>query len=563
MYNVNNTSTRAQISRAALQRLYIAMRHLFIRGSYKPLGVSGEALLKALMQLKPEIYGNITDPERLELDGLQYVFQRLPRGIEECRYIRLISREGFEKSFEAIVPSKRRRNCYRIDKEQFYIEMTRGRSDIYDVLTHLSFMYIEAEKIKNNALGIRGRKIRDWSRLEEIIERIDKGEDFDQERGYTYLSTLIGRTYDETKIACKKFENTDGISSLFNIVYWLGYHSIQEEIKKKDREISFSVSLRENIGHHLYGEQWAEKIKRYLLEQDMIERPIHIISSNLHSVMNCFYAKAALQQSENIDSLLEVAEELSIGSSKEKRKQVVDYALENGMSDLFDDSGTNLGVQIFDCKKMNFGILPSELNTTDVKEKIKDSVIVVMDYAFGEQAYECMDELLKPLTVKNKKYKLDIASINIMGKAGILDGRKGDIMIPNAHIFEGSADNYPFENQMTTELFDKSGLEIYHGPMITVLGTSLQNKDILRYFHKSSWKCIGLEMEGAHYQKAIQAASQVRGFISKNVDIRYAYYASDNPLETGATLSSGALGKSGVKPTYLITLAFLNGILTT
>jgi len=563
MYNVNNTSTRAQISGAALQRLYIAMRHLFIRGSYKPLGVSGEALLKALMQLKPEIYGNITDPERLELDGLQYVFQRLPRGIEECRYIRLISREGFEKSFEAIVPSKRRRNCYRIDKEQFYIEMTRGRSDIYDVLTHLSFMYIEAEKIKNNALGIRGRKIRDWSRLEEIIERIDKGEDFDQERGYTYLSTLIGRTYDETKIACKKFENTDGISSLFNIVYWLGYHSIQEEIKKKDREISFSVSLRENIGHHLYGEQWAEKIKRYLLEQDMIERPIHIISSNLHSVMNCFYAKAALQQSENIDSLLEVAEELSIGSSKEKRKQVVDYALENGMSDLFDDSGTNLGVQIFDCKKMNFGILPSELNTTDVKEKIKDSVIVVMDYAFGEQAYECMDELLKPLTVKNKKYKLDIASINIMGKAGILDGRKGDIMIPNAHIFEGSADNYPFENQMTTELFDKSGLEIYHGPMITVLGTSLQNKDILRYFHKSSWKCIGLEMEGAHYQKAIQAASQVRGFISKNVDIRYAYYASDNPLETGATLSSGALGKSGVKPTYLITLAFLNGILTT
>ncbi len=562
MYNEIIPSTRAQISRAALQRLYIAMRHLFIRGSYKPLGVSGEALLKALMQLKPEIYGDITDPERLELDGLQYIFQRLPQGIEECRYIRLISREGFENSFEAIVPSKRRRNCYRIDKEQFYIEMTRGRSDIYDVLTHLSFMYIEAEKIKNNALDIKGRKIRDWSRLEEIIEHIEKGSDFDVERGYTYLSTLIGRTYEETKIACKKFENTEGISSLFNIVYWLGYHSIQEEVKKKDREISFSVSLRENIGHHLYGEKWAERIKKYLLEQNMIERSIHIISSNLHSVMNCFYAKAALQQSENIDSLLEVAEELSIGSNKEKRKQVSDYALENGMFDLFDASGTNLGVQIFDCKKMDFRLLPSELKTADVKSDIKDSVIVVMDYAFGEQAFECMDELLKPLTVNNKKYKLNIASINIMGKAGILDGRKGDIMIPNAHIFEGSADNYPFKNQMTTELFDKSGLGIYHGPMITVLGTSLQNKDILRYFHKSSWECIGLEMEGAHYQKAIQAASQIRGSIAKDVDIRYAYYASDNPLETGATLSSGALGKSGVKPTYLITLAFLNGILT-
>jgi hypothetical protein len=31
-----------------------------------------------------------------------------------------------------------------------------------------------------------------------------------------------------------------------------------------------------------------------------------------------------------------------------------------------------------------------------------------------------------------------------MGKAGILEGGKGDIMIPNAHINEGTADNYFF-----------------------------------------------------------------------------------------------------------------------
>jgi hypothetical protein len=42
----------------------------------------------------------------------------------------------------------------------------------------------------------------------------------------------------------------------------------------------------------------------------------------------------------------------------------------------------------------------------------------------------------------------------------------------------------------------------------------------------------------------------------------YAYYASDNPLETGSTLSSGGLGLTGVKPTYLITLRILEKILT-
>jgi hypothetical protein len=67
-------------------------------------------------------------------------------------------------------------------------------------------------------------------------------------------------------------------------------------------------------------------------------------------------------------------------------------------------------------------------------------------------------------------------------------------------------------------------------------------------------------MEGAHYQKAIQVASKIRKSIDENVTLRYAYYASDNPLETGSTLASGSLGLDGVKPTYLITISMLNGI---
>jgi hypothetical protein len=47
-----------------------------------------------------------------------------------------------------------------------------------------------------------------------------------------------------------------------------------------------------------------------------------------------------------------------------------------------------------------------------------------------------------------------------------------------------------------------------------------------------------------------------------HVKVRYAYYASDNPLETGSTLASGGLGTTGVKPTYLITIKILEQILT-
>ncbi len=133
-------------------------------------------------------------------------------------------------------------------------------------------------------------------------------------------------------------------------------------------------------------------------------------------------------------------------------------------------------------------------------------------------------------------------------------------MIPSAHIFEGTADNYPFKNELSKEDFEGNGLSVYEGTMVTVLGTSLQNRDILSFFQESTWNVIGLEMEGVHYQKAIQSASKIRKSIRPDVAVRYAYYASDNPLKSGHTLASGGLGKTGVKPTYLITDKILSQI---
>ena len=104
-----------------------------------------------------------------------------------------------------------------------------------------------------------------------------------------------------------------------------------------------------------------------------------------------------------------------------------------------------------------------------------------MDYAFGEQAYETMDELLKPYKYGKSTTHLDIVSISIMGKAGILEGGKGDIMIPTAHVFEGTADNYPFKNELSKEDLEGFGVTSFDGTMVTVLGTSLQNKDLLKY----------------------------------------------------------------------------------
>ncbi|MEE3020357.1 MAG: hypothetical protein VX313_03830, partial [Bacteroidota bacterium] len=131
---------RAQDSSNAISRMYISMRHLLNRGFYKPMGVSGTSLRKALLTLKPEIYGTIAET-KTELNGLLYVIDRLPEGITECVSINMTAEEGLSSSsFQPIIPAKRRRNCYRIDKDQMVIEVTRGRSEVYDILTHLTFL---------------------------------------------------------------------------------------------------------------------------------------------------------------------------------------------------------------------------------------------------------------------------------------------------------------------------------------------------------------------------------------------------------------------------------------
>lgn len=550
-------NSRARETTEAIERLYVSMRHLFYRGFFKPSGVSGESLRKLLMVIAPEIYGSMGITNKVELDGLLYVLDRLPEGIEETPFVYLTSEEGFERGgFELIVPKKRRRNCYRIDEYQMNIEVLLGRSEIYDILTHLTFLYIEADKIRDLAYVAdeNYRPTRAWT----IIEEIAKGETIlsrdEKEVALVHLSSLLGRTFDEVLDAYHKFGDDENPDRLFKIVYHLGENSLADLKGEREREIFFSAILRERVGHHFFGEKWANKVKKVLLDHDLHMRPLHIISANMHSVKNMLFANDALDRKITKEVDYKLYEEIS--NKKSLQDKILQHAEKQGLIYIDDDSGSNIDVQIIDLSKIKLANTPfAECNFKG------DDVIVVFDYAFGEQAFEIMDELLRPYEDGDEVFTMKVRSISIMGKAGILMGGKGDIMIPTAHIFEGTADNYTFENALKLEDFKDEDLKAFEGPMITVLGTSLQNKDILSYFMKTSWKAIGLEMEGAHYQKAIQVASKIRHHISEDLFVCYAYYASDNPLETGSTLSSGGLGLTGVKPTYLITLRILEKII--
>lgn len=391
-------NSRARETTEAIERIYISMRHLFYRGFFKPSGVSGESIRSLLKIINPEIYGTMNIPNKVELDGLLYVLDRLPEGIEECAFIHLTSDEGFEKgSFETIVPKKRRRNCYRIDDHQMNIEVLLGRSEIYDILTHLTFLYIEADKIREIAFLMEDNGVpkRSW----KIIEQVAKGEKKlsrkEKEVALIHLSSLLGRTFEETLAAYNNFGDDQNPDRLFKIIYHLGNVSFEDAKGLRQREVHFSAILKERVGHHYFGEKWANHVKQVLGDHQLLERPLHIISANMHSVKNMLFANDALNKKTTETTDYSLYEEIS--EKKELRDSVLDFALNKGMIYIDDNSGSNIDVQLIDLSKV-------ELKNTPFAEfkHQKDDVLMVFDYAFGEQAFEIMDELLRPFEYQEK-----------------------------------------------------------------------------------------------------------------------------------------------------------------
>ncbi len=555
-------TTRAHKARLAIRTFKIVADALLLRGSYNLGGKSGQALEDALRTLSPEIYGTMNDPKSIELKGLEYILERLPRGIEECHRFVLTAKEDLDStSFEKIQPPKRRRISYRVSEKEMCFVITRGSSEIYDILTHMTFLYIEAKKLHEH-LRDDSNPTKEWKELEKIV---DLGADLsgkDLDKAIWSLSVLLGRTYHETKETYEYFEKsrteTNANNGLLSIVYNLGKRLADERENHDMFTVYFTPSLVDVMLHQSYCKRWAALVKDAVWNSGLQNRPLHIISANMHSVLNLIYGYGAVkdeQKKKDSEELYNFIQDMS-----DEAGLIKDFAEKHGFYELPDKSGAQIDCQLIDASMLeSVDFHPAIAVDKDYLLKEKP-VFLIMDYAFGTQAFEAMDELLQPGDEGDSQRILDVHSISVMGKAGILPGKKGDIMLASAHVLEGVPHTYIVENDLSKEDFDDS-VNVYVGTMVTVLGTSLQNKDVLEKFQTTTWRAVGLEMEGGHYQRAVDAAI-VREHISTDVKVRYAYYASDNPLKSGQTLASGALGREGIRPTYMITKAILEKILS-
>src|SRR5699024_501742 len=140
-------------------------------------------------------------------------------------------------------PPKRRRNCYRIDDEQMNIEITRGRSDIYDILTHLTFLYIESRKIMHTVLiDEEGNTTRDWKKLEKAVHQpqLNKSQ---REVALTHTANILGHTFEDLTRVYAQFAVPENEDRFLHIIYFLGKLAMDEVLYNKKRSITFTPVL--------------------------------------------------------------------------------------------------------------------------------------------------------------------------------------------------------------------------------------------------------------------------------------------------------------------------------
>src|SRR5690606_37937114 len=121
---------------------------------------------------------------------------------------------------------------------------------------------IESHKIKDRILIDDDDNLsRDWLKLQEAVLKPESLTLTEREIAISHTSIILGRTIAEIDSIDDTFATEENPDRFLSVVYWLGKIAFEEVLENNKRTITFSPILRERLGHHIYGEIWANKIK--------------------------------------------------------------------------------------------------------------------------------------------------------------------------------------------------------------------------------------------------------------------------------------------------------------
>ena len=558
---------------------------LYIRTYYSLLRSSGPIRIRSLeethMAMKSNLHFMADSPE-LDCSALVYSALRLPESIADTSLMVMgqmedvFAREGYHLETWKPVKARARRRKYFFNPDNGVMAaFVASVSDIDDLIPCVVAFQIEWNKIH--------------SRLARSSAQTDL---FHPDRAHQYHGAQLLEKVAELLGLSR--EDAEKLSQL-----WPGAHLLANLRKAASQRMDLRVIvLGSGLGDYRRSVQtWWGKVEGALPEKKLYERPIYFVSSNIHSLPNLVsglaeelkqdivqfverenpedlwseYSSLPPEDNGHLFNFLYYTTRLHMAGAHNRRELeelVAQREQEVGVTRVSDPSCLDVEAQIIEMNRLDARRIDPRLRVLSSEEwdllGQSNAIILNIDYPLGMAAYHIFSQISTAVG--------RIMGVYILGKAATLNGRVGDVMIPNVIYDEHSQNTFLFRNSFHAQ--DVSGLLNFgtvfdNQKAVTVRGTLLQNRSFMHVFYEEGYTDIEMEsgpyLSGIYedvYPQRYPTNEIVNLFINVPYDIGVLHYASDTPISRRQMLLSKSLSYFGVDATYATSVAVMRRILT-
>ncbi|MFZ5915579.1 MAG: DUF6909 family protein [Chloroflexota bacterium] len=553
---------------------------LYIRTYYSLLRSTGEIQVRSLEETHAVIGSSLhlgAGEAWLDISAFVYAILRLPPCIPQTRLVLLgqsdevFDRGGYSETenWQPVMAPGRRRKMF-FDGQETLAAFIASVSDIDDMIPMLVTYQIEWNKLH--------LRLAESSALPLLIAGVESGQPLATEHETQIRETLELDEQDFDKLRLAWAED-----------FWPNLLLAA----RKQKRMAFRLLAGSLTDYRRAAQGWWRGVERTAEFLALRDRPVYFVSSNSHSLANLVSGFAARHQ----DALLAFLQETNLENLWPEYQQLKEQAGQPELANLLyyllgrflrspqgqahrqairlhlQASGLlqvnnplyfDVGAQIIELSRLKPEWFDPRIQLPGL-ERLSSSpaLIVNVDYPLGMAAYQILYQVMANVS--------DIRGVYIMGKAATLNGRVGDIMIPNVVYDEHSQNSFLFKNCFAAQdvaTYLLWGSVFDNQKAVTVRGTFLQNREFMALFYKEGYTDI--EMEAGPYLSAIYEDIYPRRypvnqivnlFINAPYDIGLLHYASDTPYSRRQVLLSKSLSYFGVDSTYAASIAILRRIL--
>jgi len=504
-----------------------------------------------------------------DISAFVYSALRLPDCMPVIRKVILgqnaevFKRFGFTdiERWQPVTARARRRRCFYDGKETLACYIA-SRSDIEDVIPALTAYQIE------------------WNKMNLLLKRWPVEIDLSAVENDPDLFATLAETL---AISPEELER-------LRVIWREEFIPTVSSIRKADRSIGLRL-LNGSLNQYMRAtHEWWENIERACPE--IARRPVYFVSSNTHSLANLLLGISPQHES-MLDSYISqsgdpdlAAEWQSIlnGQVRASRQNLLYYVMkkfqqtgegralveqqtnhehEHGIMRITSEQSFDVEAQVIDLSSIDPHEVDPRLQDDDLSFLAKsDALILNIDYPLGLAAFNILSKVAEQAG--------SVLGVYVMGKSATLNAVRGDVLIPNVVQDEHSHNTYLFENAFSAAdvaPYLKYGTVLDNQKAICVLGTFLQNKQIMDVFFREGYADI--EMESGPFLSAVyemfrpkrHPVNEIVSLYGLPFELGILHYVSDTPLNKGKNLGAGTLSYFGMDSTYATSVAILRRIL--